>query len=83
MVIDELINDLLPDSAGGMRKQVDEIIAMKKEGTELTRVSGLSVFEDYLMQQLADLSQYSPDKAEKAAIDHFDGLFRELLDIFG
>lgn len=82
MVIDKLMNAFLSDPAEEIRRHVDDIIRMKKESLELTSIVRLSAFEDYLMNQLAELSQYPPKKADKETMEHFDGFFRELLNMF-
>jgi uncharacterized protein len=83
MLIDELLSIFLPDTGDEIRRYVDKIIRMKKDGMELTKIDRSAIFEDYLMNQLSELSLCSFKKTAKEALESFDVLFRKMLKIVG
>jgi len=83
ILIDDLLLVFLPDTGDEIRRYVDRIIRMKKDGIELAEIDRSAIFEDYLMSQLSELSLCSFKKTAKEALESFDMLFRKMLKIVG
>jgi len=83
ILIDDLLLVFLPDTGDEIRRYVDKIIRMKKDGIELAEIDRSAIFEDYLMSQLSELSLCSFKKTAKEALESFDMLFRKMLKIVG
>lgn len=83
ILIDDLLRVFLPDTGDEIRRYVDRIIRMKKDGIELAEIDRSAIFEEYMMSQLSELSLCSFKKTVKEAPESFDLLFREMLKIVG
>lgn len=82
MLIDDLLSAFLPDTRSKIRRQIDNIITLKKEGIESVAMGRSTLLENYLMSQLSELSNYSPYRSKKEHLESFDSLFREMIELY-
>ncbi len=83
MLIDELLSVFLPNMGDEIRRHIDKVIEMKRKGIELAAIGRSAFIEDYLMSQLSELSNFSPEKSTKEQLESFDRTFKEMLEMFG
>lgn len=78
MHIDDLISDLLTDNE--LRGIINDLIRIKKSHTEKFLIQRSSVIEDYLNDQLVDLSKQIPKNQPKPETEEFDKVFTAILN---
>jgi len=82
MRIDELLSIFLPDKKNELRRHIDEIIGIKKESIESAVIDRSDILENYLTEQLTELSKFSPKKSAKETLELFDSFFKITIEMF-
>jgi len=77
MLIQDLLKEYLP--TGKIRNFVDNLIEVKGNDTELTRIERSSDFEGYMSEELRSLNAIIPKNPEKIPVEEFDSVFKDIL----
>lgn len=77
MLIDSLLREFIP--SGGLRDEIDALIAAKKSGNEKMLIAQPLRLRDYLAENLSAIPREIPKNPPRIKVEIFDHVFRELI----
>ena len=75
----EVLNRYLAD--GTIRTEIDKLLVIKQSTQEQDRIPRSIVLENYIAQQLTELSSKLPNNSESISVDVFDETFKKTLKL--
>ena len=78
MLIQDLLKEYLP--TGKIRNFVDELIDLKKNDFESTKIERSLHLEDYMDEEFKSLDAKIPKNPDKISVKEFDSVLKEILD---